>query len=67
MYGGLLASPDGICIYDSQEGEGEYEGRRVVRLLIDGEWVIHPLHEPYIGDYETDDSCIFCGHPSERK
>ena len=63
------ASPDGICVYDSDSGKGEHQGRRTVRLMIDGDWVDHLLPEDYTGydDGESDDWCIFCGHPDERK
>lgn len=49
-------SPDGVCHYESDEGLIE---------LIDGRSVPIPAkHDP---DYETSDSCIFCGAPDERK
>lgn len=49
-------SIDGVCHYYSNDGFID---------LIDGRKVpTPPEHGP---DYETDDSCIFCGQPSERK
>lgn len=49
-------SPDGVCHYFSEDGKVE---------LIDGTFVDIPIdHDP---EYETDDGCIFCGHPDERK
>ena len=48
-------SPDGVCHYDTDQGK--------VRL-IDGTVVDMPAnHDP---EFETEDSCIFCGDPSER-
>lgn len=49
-------SPDGVCHYFSEEGQVE---------LIDGRKV--PIPEDHDPNYETDDGCIFCGHPDERK
>jgi hypothetical protein len=49
-------SPDSVCHYESSNGKV---------ALIDGSMVSIPFdHDP---NYETDDSCIFCGHPDERK
>jgi hypothetical protein len=49
-------SPDGVCHYYSDEGKVE---------LIDGSY--YSLPENYDADNETDDGCIFCGQPRERK
>ena len=67
--GGSPGSPDGVCIYASYLGEADLEGRRFVRLMIDGKWVEHLLPASYTGhiDGESDDWCIFCGEPDERK
>jgi transcription elongation factor Elf1 len=59
------ASPDETCHYYSQE----IDGVRVIEL-IDGRLV--PVSEiPNLADHdpesETDDYCIFCGQPDERK
>lgn len=49
-------SPDGVCHYYSEDGKIE---------LIDNTQV--PTPEDHDPDYETDDCCIFCGMPDERK
>jgi hypothetical protein len=50
------SSPDHCCHYYSVEGK---------IFLIDGTVVeVHPTHDP---KYETEDNCIFCGEPNERK
>lgn len=49
-------SPDHTCHYCSHEGKVQ---------LIDKTYVNTP--PDHSGDYETDDSCIFCGQPEERK
>jgi len=49
-------SPDGVCHYFSEDGKIE---------LIDGTTV--PVAESHDPDYETDDGCLFCGMPDERK
>jgi hypothetical protein len=51
-------SPDGVCHYYTEE-DGKIH-------LIDGRKVDVPDkdHDP---QYETDDSCLFCREPSERK
>lgn len=70
------SSPDGFCVYDSFNGEDYgYPGRRVVitgtrsGIRFDGKLDIHPLPEDYQGHIhgESEDWCIFCGEPSERK
>jgi len=49
-------SPDFICHYKSTNGQIE---------LINGEKIPTQLdHDP---EYESDDCCIFCGDPEERK
>jgi len=49
-------SPDGVCHYHTEDGKVE---------LSDGTLVDPPAeHDP---NYETSDSCIWCGHPDERK
>jgi len=67
--GGLPGSPDGKCVYHSYPGEGMHDGRRIVRLMMGGGWYFYPLPESYTGhtDGESDDWCIFCGEPDERK
>lgn len=57
-------SPDGICAYFSEPAE---DGRQAVELIIDGQRVLWKLPEDYTGDDESDDWCIFCGEPEERK
>lgn len=74
---GRSGSPDGICVYFSQShilcerspGEGPCGPgcHRVVSLIIDGEEVEWRLPLTYTGDNESDDWCIFCGEPEERK
>lgn len=49
-------SPDHVCHYYSSNGQIE---------LINGEFVATP--DDHNDKYETDDSCIFCGNPEERK
>lgn len=54
-------SPDGVCHYFSEDGKVE---------LIDGTTVTVPADvDGHVNDpnYETEDSCLFCGHPEERK
>lgn len=62
-----LNSPDGVCAYSSEEGTGIYEGRRVVFLQYEGDSFIHQLPSTYDASNESDDWCIFCGDPEERK
>lgn len=57
-------SPDGCCYYYSQS-ESE-EGPFFVRLMNDEKYII-PEYEYSDFAYETDDCCIFCGNPDERK
>jgi len=49
-------SSDGVCHYSSSEGKVE---------LIDGTFINVP--EGHELDNESDDRCIFCGLPDERK
>lgn len=55
-------SPDHVCHYDSRKDEADrlyvelYNGKRFYKLPED--------HDP---DNESDDWCIFCGYPDERK
>jgi ribonuclease HI len=49
-------SPDHTCYYYSDEGNV---------TLIDGTLV--PIPETHNSSYESDDYCIFCGSPDERK
>lgn len=61
--GGSAGSPDGICVYPNEiHGEGD---DCYVNLLIDGKEVKHPV--PAEAKEEYWESCIFCGHPEERK
>jgi hypothetical protein len=49
-------SPDSVCHYYSKDGKVK---------MIDGTLVDIPKgHNP---EWETDDACIFCGMPEERK
>ena len=63
------SSPDGICVCESEPSVSLDPPRRLVRLMIDGKDVLHLLPESYTGhiDGESDDWCIFCGQPDERK
>lgn len=54
-------SPDHMCYYFN---DGQIDGRYYVTLL-NGEKYLLP--ENYDGDNESDDWCIFCGQPKERK
>lgn len=49
-------SPDGVCHYHSQGGKV---------WGINGEVMDLPLRHDVM--YESDDFCIYCGHPDERK
>jgi hypothetical protein len=60
-------SPDGVCVYYSQAGRDEHAGKRVVRLKIGADWVIHPLPDDHDEGGESEDWCVFCGQPDERK
>ena len=62
---GSPGSPDGICAYYSDPPESGV-GLRTVALIIDGKHVDWPLPVDYIAR-ESDDWCIFCGDPEERK
>jgi len=53
-------SPDNHCYYFSEEAES----KRVV-LLKNGETFILPADHKH--ENETDDTCLFCGAPDERK
>lgn len=53
-------SPDHLCHYFSQE----HNQQRCVELL-SGQ--LHPLSLNHKREWETDDQCIFCGNPDERK
>lgn len=50
-------SPDSVCHYFTDDG---------TITLIDGSKVPVP-NEDHDPEYETDDSCLFCGDPYERK
>jgi hypothetical protein len=50
-------SPDNVCHYFTVGTQGK------VKLLA-GEFVTSPEHDP---EYETDDRCLWCGQPNERK
>jgi len=60
----IAGSPDGVCVYFS---ELRLDERRTVALIIDGEEVDWLLPESYQSERESEDWCIFCGEPSERK
>jgi hypothetical protein len=54
-------SPDHTCHYFTDDGKIE---------LVTGEKVDPPTNSdgsPHDPDYETDDCCVFCGAPDERK
>lgn len=58
-------SPDGVCHYFTDP-----RGKAI--SLINGKQHLindpqFPLDGTYDPEYETDDCCIFCGHPEERK
>ena len=65
-------SPDGVCVYEIEQ---EDDGRPFVWVKPDRELVklyeLPPVPEWVEGETWTDEyydeSCIFCGHPSERK
>jgi len=52
-----IKSPDHVCHYYSNDGKVE---------LIDGTKVDVPWSD-YDAKYESEDGCIFCGMPDERK
>lgn len=57
-------SPDQNChYYTEQDGPN---GLRYV-TLINGQKHYLPLPSNYDNQWETDDSCLFCGMPDERK
>jgi hypothetical protein len=59
-------SPDNTCHYHSEEGPQLYDEKPYNYVhLITGEE--HVLPADYDGKYETEDCCIFCGQPEERK
>lgn len=53
-------SPDMVCHYYSEDRNG----RREVDLI---NGITHVLPRDHNHEYETTDSCIFCGMPDERK
>lgn len=55
-------SPDKMCYYYSEPTK--VDGKFVIALR-DG--TSFPLGEFHLQDYETDDQCLFCGYPEERK
>lgn len=55
-------SPDGVCHYFSDK-KGEHHGYEV--SLITG--ITHILPRDHNPEYETPDTCLFCGMPDERK
>lgn len=57
-------SPDGVCVYSSEAGD---DGCRYVELVIDGQPMMWKMPADYTGESESEDWCIFCGDPSERK
>ena len=58
-------SPDHTCHYYSEE---EDDGRRYVRLVDGRKQYLPDSYAKKIEDCgESDDWCIFCGHPEERK
>ena len=58
-------SPDHTCHYHSYEIEAYLLTARAVELIDGDEHIFYD----YKGDpqYETDDECLFCGDPDERK
>lgn len=74
-------SPDGICHYESEAEEGEHkdgDGEVIgadrhgwtffyVKLLDGTKFPLPMVYDAAQHDYETEDSCIFCGEPEERK
>ena len=53
-------SPDNSCYYYSDEKDGS----RIVELCNGTEVALPKELDP---EYETDDCCLFCGEPEERK
>ncbi len=49
-------SPDRVCHYESKDGLVE---------MLDG--AVLPVPKDHDASEETDDMCIFCGQPEERK
>jgi hypothetical protein len=49
-------SPDKTCHYSTERGKVS---------LITGDWIDMPVGHDTM--YESEDSCIYCGEPSERK
>ena len=61
VFGGWFCpdSPDHACHYFTEGGKVE---------LNTGEWAVpNPEHWEDGKEYETDDRCLFCGDPEERK
>jgi uncharacterized cupin superfamily protein len=54
-------SPDETCHYFSEVRDDD---KHEIEL---NDGTIHVLPDDYDGEYENTDSCIFCGHPEERK
>ena len=54
-------SPDHLCYYNTEE---DSNGNRYVELR-DGNRVY--MEKGYSNEDETDDDCLFCHHPDERK
>ena len=55
-------SPDGVCHYFSNNGKVQLTGNRECDVPQKDEY-----GEDYDAENESDDWCIFCGHPDERK
>lgn len=53
-------SKDNRCYYESEERDG----KNVVELSTGEVVAMDEDHDP---EYETSDSCLFCGQPDERK
>lgn len=56
-------SPDKTCYYYSSENPLN-ANKRVVQLR---NGTVHNLESNHSYEYETDDCCLFCGAPEERK
>jgi hypothetical protein len=57
---GCDESPDKVCHYYSREEDGN----SFVRLIDGRKYQLKATHDP---NDESEDWCIFCGHPDERK
>lgn len=53
-------SPDSVCHYYTRDGEV-----KLINGSIDKE--LYKTNPDYDPDYESDDICLYCGHPEERK